>query len=144
MTIPRSQTGSVVWSLTSQIKKGIKKTRSVRPWYGLWHLDANCDRKNTPVWQTVVCGHWGYKNPVSQTEVWPTDLQNSVWPLGLKEGYEQKTPYTSQFLMVDYRVPSSPLHTYFTKYLPLGSVILIFQWDLPCPLAITCPLDNKL
>ncbi len=51
---PVSQTGSVVWSLTSQVKKGIKKPRSVRPWYGLWRSDANCDRKNTLVWQTVV------------------------------------------------------------------------------------------
>ncbi len=32
-----------------------------------------CDRQ----W----CGHWGYKNPVCQTKVWPTELQNSVWPV---------------------------------------------------------------
>ncbi len=33
---------------------GVKLIRSVRPWYGLWRSVANCDRKNTPVWQTVV------------------------------------------------------------------------------------------
>ncbi len=33
---------------------GVKKTRSVRPWYGLWHSDANWDIKNTPVWQAVL------------------------------------------------------------------------------------------
>ncbi len=27
------------------------------------------------------CGHWGYKNPVCQTEMWPTEWRNSVWPL---------------------------------------------------------------
>ncbi len=43
------------------------------------------------------------------------------------------------FLMVDYRVLSSTLHTYFTKYLPLRSVSLTFRWNLPCPLAITLP-----
>ncbi len=33
----------------------VKKTRSVRPWYGLWRSGSNYDwKKKTPVWQTVV------------------------------------------------------------------------------------------
>ncbi len=75
VTIPRPVCETVVWSLTSKFKiwkkkngltdrgmaTGVKKTQSVKQWYGLWHSGAKCVSKKTSVWQTV------------------------VWPLGLKK-----------------------------------------------------------
>ncbi len=95
VTIPWTQSvrpGSGHWrpSLNYQ-----KKNRSGRQCYGHWRKKkpslwdrgmASDVRMRTKIEKILRsdrqwCGHWGYKNPVYQTEVWPTELRNSVWPL---------------------------------------------------------------
>ncbi len=102
-TNPVCETG--VWSLTSQSKlskkkpgltdsgmaTGVKKTRSVRPWYGLWHSDANWDRKNIPVWHTVVWPLRLQKPSLSERGVANGVTKFRMVSGGLKGGYVLNT-----------------------------------------------------
>ncbi len=75
---------------------GVKKTRSMRPWYGLWCSDANWDRKNIPVWQTVVwplglqklsLSDWGVANGITKFRMASGGLMSVTIPRSHRSGF---------------------------------------------------------
>ncbi len=81
VTIPRSHRPGFFLSLfRCRRSVTIPQTRSVRLWYSYWRPSLKyLKKKNGLTDCSMATGV--KKNPAWQTEVWPLELLNSVWPL---------------------------------------------------------------